>query len=130
MEGSSFQFGAEPTASAVAIAEVPPGLSTKTALLDELDHQLRFPDYFGGNWDALEECLRDFSWLPSGAVLVRHHDLPLVGEVENLKTYLSILNDAVEKWSRSGERELIVVFPPEAQERVAWLLRSARHDAG
>jgi RNAse (barnase) inhibitor barstar len=40
-------------------------------LLDALAVGFSFPDYFGRNWDALEECLRDLSWLPAeGYVLV------------------------------------------------------------
>jgi hypothetical protein len=32
---------------------------------------MEFPDYFGNNWDALDECLRDLEWLPAnGYVLV------------------------------------------------------------
>lgn len=31
----------------------------KDDLLDALAAGFSFPDYFGGNWDALEECLRD-----------------------------------------------------------------------
>ena len=34
--------------------------------------KLKFPDYFGHNWDALDECLRDLgSWIPAqGYILV------------------------------------------------------------
>jgi hypothetical protein len=35
----------------------------KEELLRQLFIKLRFPDYFGFNWDALYDCLRDFDWL-------------------------------------------------------------------
>jgi RNAse (barnase) inhibitor barstar len=40
-------------------------------LLAEVARAFQLPDYFGMNWDALDECLRDLSWLPaSGHLLV------------------------------------------------------------
>jgi hypothetical protein len=36
----------------------------KEALLERLARSLGFPDWFGGNWDALEDCLCDLSWRP------------------------------------------------------------------
>jgi hypothetical protein len=46
-------------------------INSRDELLDAIAAQLEFPAYFGHNWDALEECLRDLSWLPaSGYVLV------------------------------------------------------------
>jgi RNAse (barnase) inhibitor barstar len=33
-------------------------------LMDALAVGFSFPDYFGRNWDAVDECLRDLSWLP------------------------------------------------------------------
>lgn len=113
--------------SPALVAEMPTGIKTKDALLDELYQRLRFPDYFGDNWDALEECIRDLSWLPAGPVVLRHYDLPLAGDVGSQKTYLSILRDAVEKkWTVPGQRlrDLVVVFPPEVREQIAWVLRS------
>lgn len=52
---------------------------------------LRFPDYFGFNWDALDECLADLSWLEPGDVLIWHTDVPLVSEPRELGRYLQIL---------------------------------------
>ena len=31
----------------------------KQELMAAISEGFEFPDYFGGNWDALEECLRD-----------------------------------------------------------------------
>jgi hypothetical protein len=43
-------------------------------LLARLAAALRFPDYFGGNWDAVDEMLRDLEWLRAKrhALLVEH----------------------------------------------------------
>ncbi len=38
------------------------GVASKPAFLEAFAGALRFPDYFGRNWDAFEECLRDLSW--------------------------------------------------------------------
>lgn len=101
----------------------------KELLFAELARRLRFPDYFGANWDALWECIRDLSWLPEGPVVLKHRDLPLADDAASLKTYLSILRDTVEKrWSEPRRRDLVVTFPPETRERVEWLLRLAAHD--
>lgn len=47
------------------------GIDDDRELLDALAVGFSFPDYFGHNWDALEESLRDLDWLPArGYVLV------------------------------------------------------------
>jgi hypothetical protein len=43
---------------------------TWTALFDEFAAALQFPCYFGGNWDAFDECLTDLEGPPASAYLL------------------------------------------------------------
>jgi hypothetical protein len=122
---SAFIFRNQEKAKAVCCAEVPVGIRSKDALLDALYIALRFPDYFGGNWDALNECIRDLSWLPDGDVILRHGDLPMLEDRASLSTYLSILNEATEKWRATGKRKLLVTFPSDTQKIVESILAEA-----
>ncbi|HEX6531111.1 MAG TPA: barstar family protein [Nitrospira sp.] len=74
---------------------------TATGLFAELAEVLEFPDYFGHNWDALEECLADLEWLPAkGYVLVfTDSELILPDDEEEFATFLEVLNDAGETWA-------------------------------
>ncbi len=101
-------------------------IQTKDSLLSCYAEQGHFPDYFGRNWDALLDCLRDFSWIKQRRIIIVHEDLPLANHREVLHAYLGILETAVKDWSepRGGrfveppdhwrfvEHELVVVFPP------------------
>jgi len=46
------------------------GIAGQEELLDRLAAALRFPPYFGRNWDALDEMLRDLDWLPGAGCVV------------------------------------------------------------
>lgn len=38
------------------------GVAGAPALFERFRESLGFPEWFGANWDALEDCLDDFSW--------------------------------------------------------------------
>ena len=121
-----FEFGDDRSSPDVAVrANIPRKIAHKTVLLATIATQLRFPDYFGGNWDALEECICDLSWLPTGRVLVKHDDLPLVDDVRNAIVYVAILNSAARKMSKSEQHPLSIAFPAQCRDQVLWLLRSS-----
>jgi hypothetical protein len=92
--------------------DVLPASGSKRALLDWYARTLQFPAYFGHNWDALEECLCDLSWLPSRRMLIAHQTVPLHGKSQHSdnKTYLQVLTTAVRFWQGDATRELIVAF--------------------
>jgi Barstar (barnase inhibitor) len=75
-----------------------------TGLFTELAEALEFPDYFGHNWDALEESLADLEWLPAkGYVLLfTEAELILPDDEDEFATFLEVLNDAGEAWA-SGQ---------------------------
>lgn len=86
-----------------------------------LDTGLRLPDYFGMNWDALHECIRDLSWLPPGQVVLAHADVPLAGDPSNQGVYLSIITDAIAHWMNVPDRDLLATFPLECRTQVEQL---------
>ncbi len=45
-------------------------LEDKEELLDTIAEGFGFPDWFGQNWDALEECLRDLEAVNDGYALL------------------------------------------------------------
>ena len=46
------------------------GCTGKDDALARFARALRFPDWFGDNWDALQDCLSDLSWLPAEGYLL------------------------------------------------------------
>src|SRR5687768_12541042 len=105
----------------VHTGRIPAGVSAKDQLMRLLEDELRFPDYFGRNWDALSDCLRDLSWLPPGRVDLVHEALPALSEGE-LQTYLEVLTTAAADWKPDEEHALQLVFPERERRRVLDLL--------
>ena len=92
------------------IVRIPRGLRSKKKLLSVFATTLRFPKYFGWNWDALEECLHDLSWLPPDKpVAIVHEDLPFGDGGENRAIYLGVLQSAIH--SPHTNRSIQVVMP-------------------
>lgn len=98
------------------------GVRGKEAVLEALARALAFPDWTGHNWDALDEQLRDLSWLEEQRVAILHEQLPHLGT--ELRTYLEILRDAVQEHAAAGDRVLEVVFPASTEKEIRRLLEA------
>lgn len=101
------------------VVRIPRGITRKRQLLATLSAALHFPDYFGHNWDALEECLNDLSWLRDvRSVLLLHADLPCSGNVKTLAVYLDILRKRARGETVGAKIQVRVCFPAAARGAV------------
>ncbi len=96
---------------------VPANLKTKTDLLNFLAGAFPLPDYFGHNWDALEECLCDLSWLGSEKVLLVHRNIPLEKAPADQRIYLQILSHVAHEL-----RRLAIYFPEVSRREITDIL--------
>jgi RNAse (barnase) inhibitor barstar len=74
---------------------------TVERLHDEVGAALQFPAYYGENWDAMDECLRDLSWSPAGALLLVLLDVQSVlpDSDDALRQFLNVLSWAEDGWA-------------------------------
>jgi hypothetical protein len=115
-----FQFVDDPAAyrnPAAMVIRVPRKCRGKEKLLGAIAKPLHFPRYFGWNWDALDECLRDLSWLRGvKKVVIVHDGLPFTEREEQLATYLQVLVDAMSLRRAEPEGlQIEVVFPKSVE---------------
>jgi RNAse (barnase) inhibitor barstar len=75
-------------------------LSDKHALLAAVGRALDFPDYYGNNWDALEECLTDLDMHPTALGLLIEQADAIPGTV--LDTFLEVFLLACQQSAESG----------------------------
>lgn len=108
---------------------------TKSALLTEWGRALSFPDYFGRNWDALDECLDDLDWLGAeqiSVVVSEAADL-MAEEQDQVPVFLSILSTtlgyaydptATLEMSNKILREVLLVVASDSKDRLQRALAS------
>jgi hypothetical protein len=91
---------------------------------------LKFPEYFGKNWDAFEECVNDLSWLGGAGFLVIVSDAEalLAGDDDAYETFVDIMTEAGQGWAKRsrGSRPFHVVLATKSHAVLAkrrWRIR-------
>lgn len=119
----AFRFSDTPPRSdaSTLVVRIGKHVSNKQALLAELARGLSLPSYFGHNWDALDECLRDLDGLPPsiGTIVLWHESLPLQQDRAEQLTYLRLLQDLL---AAPASRRWVVAFPRATRRWVHRLL--------
>jgi RNAse (barnase) inhibitor barstar len=72
----------------------------KRTLLNALAEALEFPDWFGGNWDALEDCLMDLAWIdaPGIVAVLKDCDALIEENPDDFTTALEVFDGAASYW--------------------------------
>ncbi|MFF4830282.1 barstar family protein [Streptomyces sp. NPDC001315] len=91
-------------------------MTSQAELFQEFKAKLQFPEYFGENWNALDECLADLDWLDRlGYLLViESGNSVLCDEGKEVRQMFDkLLSDISEEWSDSDPgivfRTLLVI---------------------
>jgi RNAse (barnase) inhibitor barstar len=93
--------------ASLRVVVVRSAIASETDLFDALGAALEFPDYFGRNWDALDESLRDLGWLDISAGLV-----VVIENAERLWTTRPfIAGQLVELWLTAAEEWRVAEVP-------------------
>lgn len=81
---------------------------SKEDLFDEFALKLKFPDYFGRNWDAFDECLNDLHWLACEKyfLFIKDFDYVLAEQINEVETFVEILKLTVDEWMSSRIRSI------------------------
>ena len=79
------------------------GCADKADALERFAQALQFPEWFGGNWDALADCLADLSWCPAAGyvLLLEHVDDWREHAREDCATAIELLNEVAAGWARA-----------------------------
>jgi len=87
-------------------------VTDKAALLHRIAARLGLPAWFGGNWDALEDCLTDLSWREGeGNILVVEGFQFLAAE--DLGVLTDVMISAAKFWAGRGKPFFAVFIDPE-----------------
>ena len=96
--------------SGIRIAKI--RFAEKPVLMKNIAAALDFPDWFGENWDALEDCLSDLSWREAtGHVLLLEQ--AKVGD--DFGVLVDVLGSAADSWASRGMPFFAVFIDPAGE---------------
>ena len=75
-------------------------IASKAALLHACASAFHFPTYFGHNWDALEDSLRDLAWLPAKGYLLLYDNVSTLAkpQPQDWAVALAIFQEVSAHW--------------------------------
>lgn len=87
------------------------GAADKARVLRAFAQDLALPPDFGANWDALADCLQDFSWEPARGYVIelRGADAFAAASRDDCRIMLDVFQDAAMYWRQRGETFIVLI---------------------
>lgn len=72
--------------------------------MNKVASKLKSHAYFGRNWNALEDCLRDLIWLPGDGYIIVFSDYETFSEraPDDFNEAIDVFQSAIDYWNRHG----------------------------
>ena len=99
-------------------------INGKPALLRAIAKALEFPDWFGENWDALEDCLTDLSWCEADGHVLLFEGIGALA-LDERGTLIEVLASAAQFWAGQGKPFFAVFIDPGRALELPDLFREA-----
>lgn len=97
---------------------IPANTNGKLELFNCFCNQLRFPAYFGYNWDALYDCMVDLNWISEHDILIIHNDVPFKEDLNARVIYIKLLFDICSSWENSAVHKFFIYFPLNCRSEI------------
>jgi RNAse (barnase) inhibitor barstar len=70
-------------------------------LFEKFSQTFAYPEYFGSNWDAFDECVNDLDWIQRSAYILFIENMDLLKIPENdYEIFVRILSKTTVEWSQ------------------------------
>lgn len=78
------------------------------SFLQEIAAALQFPHYFGNNWNALDECIKDLSWIPANTFVIgisNSESILSQCSAEDRQAFGELIRETCESWSQPYDED-------------------------
>jgi hypothetical protein len=97
-------------------------IDAQQGVLEAIAKALDFPEWFGRNWDALEDCLGDLSWRAGSGHVLLFEGFPRGDE---LGVLIDVLRSSAQFWAGRSRPFFAVFIDPRREIALPDLFREA-----
>jgi RNAse (barnase) inhibitor barstar len=75
-------------------------------LFKEFSIVFKFPDYFGNNWAAFDECINDLDWIDTSSYILVLKNLYILEKEDFFDIFMKILFNTANEWTNGINEDI------------------------
>ncbi|MBI5389401.1 barstar family protein [Candidatus Woesearchaeota archaeon] len=86
-------------------------IENESMLFQAFSQSLKFPDYFGRNWNALYDCLTDLMWIKGKwrlAILIKNYEK--IKKRDYFTLLFDVLHDSQQFWNATNNKFKVFIY--------------------